>query len=327
MRTQVVITGVEGFAGSHLAEHLHEQGLSVHGTVNPSAHMSRNLAHLPRTVVTQPCDIRRYPDVASLIAKVRPDIVFHLAAISSVMYGEEHPEELFATNLSGTVHILQAVRKYVPHSTVVVISSPEVYGTVAAEECPLNEDHPLKPVHLYGVSKALSEKAALFYHHNLNLNVVILRPFNHIGPRQSDSFVCSSFCKQAALIDLKLAPPVIHVGNLSAIRDFTDVRDMVVAYRLAAEQCKPGEPYHIASGIGRTIKEILDIVCSFVGTKIRIEQDPARLRAIETPVFIGDASRFVQQTTWKPRFSLSQSLYDCFTVWKEQVRSMETSME
>lgn len=317
MSARALVTGMAGFAGSHLAELLLQEGLSVHGTVVSDVDADPDLARLARSAVAHRCDIRSYADVSRLIATVEPHVIFHLAAVSSVPYGEEHPDELFAVNLSGTVHILEAASRYAPNCTVVVISSPEVYGKVAAEECPIKEERALMPVHSYGLSKALGENVALFYHRQRGLSVVILRPFNHIGPRQADSFVCSNFCKQAALIDLGRMPPVIRVGNLSSVRDFTDVRDVVRGYRLAAERCKSGHIYHIASGIGTPIREVLNIVLSFVDRKIEVEQDPSRLRTVETPVFIGDASRFAAETGWRPRFSLTQSLYDCFRYWRE----------
>jgi GDP-4-dehydro-6-deoxy-D-mannose reductase len=319
MSTRALVTGMGGFAGSHLAEHLIQEGLSVHGTVVSNGDADPDLARLARSALVHRCDIRSYAAVSELVATVEPGVIFHLAAVSSVPYGEEHPDELFAVNLSGTLHVLEAASRYAPGCTVVVISSPEVYGKVASEECPIKEERPLRPVHSYGLSKALAEEVALFYHRQRGLSVVILRPFNHIGPRQADSFVCSNFCKQAALIDLGRMPPVMRVGNLSSVRDFTDVRDVVRGYRLAAERCKSGRIYHIASGTGTSIRDVLNIVLSFVDMEIEVEQDPSRLRTVETPVFIGDASRFAAETGWRPRISLSQSLYDCFTYWRERV--------
>jgi len=279
----------------------------------------KHISHLGALITLHTCDMCSFSDVASVLRRVKPDVVFHLAAITSVPQGEIEPELLFRTNLLGSLSLLEAARRYSPDAKLLMISSAEVYGKVDMRDNPIKEDQPVRPVHLYGLSKALAEKLALFYHTTLGLSTVILRPFNHIGPRQADSFVCSSFARQVALIDLRQTEPVICVGDLSPVRDFTDVRDVVNAYCLAAKLCKEGYPYHIASGTGCTIKDILDTVLSFTDIKIEVREDPARKRAVEIPVCIGDPSRFNNHTGWTRHYSLSQSLQDCFLYWKNNI--------
>jgi GDP-4-dehydro-6-deoxy-D-mannose reductase len=319
MPRTALITGIGGFVGSHLSECLIEAGLTVQGIIRPSTALA-NISHLITRVKLHACDVRSLQDTAELLKKTKPDLVFHLAAISSVPEGERNQELVLQTNLMGTLNILEAVRRESPAARFILISSPEVYGRVNSEDNPVKEDQPVRPIHQYGVSKALAEQVTLFYHLTWGLSVVLLRPFNHIGPRQADSFVCSDFSRQVALIDLGRTEPVIRVGDLSPVRDFTDVRDVVRAYLLAAETCTPGRPYHIASGTGVRIKEILTTILSFTDIRVDVRQDPTRLRQVEIPVIIGDASRLVNETGWKRRYSLSRSLQDTFQYWKERAR-------
>jgi GDP-4-dehydro-6-deoxy-D-mannose reductase len=198
------------------------------------------------------------------------------------------------------------------------ISSSEVYGRVQPGENPIREDRPEAPVHSYGLSKLFSEQLVRFYQSRHGIRAVVLRPFNHIGPRQSDRFVCSSFVKQLAWIEQGRAAPLIHVGNLEPVRDFTDVRDVAEAYRLAAEHCQPGSLYLIASGQGISIADLLDEILSLSDSQIEIRQDPDRVREAEIPVLIGDATSFTSATGWHREFSLRDSLTDTVAYWRQQ---------
>ena len=317
MSDRAFITGIGGFAGSHLAETLRQARNHVEGTIRPGGSLS-NIEHLTPLATVHPCDIRSPGPLAEVIRKARPDVVYHLAASTSVTEAETDPKGTMEVNLTGTLNLLEAIRKETPGARLVHISSSEVYGRVLPEENPIREDRPGAPVHSYGLSKMFSEQLVRFYQSRHGIQTVMLRPFNHIGPRQSDRFVCSSFAKQLVRIEQGRASPVIHVGNLDPIRDFTDVRDMVEAYRLAAEHCKPGSLYLVASGKGISIADLLQQIRSLIDSRIEVRKDPDRVRRMEIPVLIGDARSFTSATGWQRKFALRDSLRDTVAYWRQK---------
>jgi GDP-4-dehydro-6-deoxy-D-mannose reductase len=221
-------------------------------------------------------------------------------------------------NLTGTLHLLEALRAEAAGTRLVYVSSSEVYGRVLPEENPVGEERPEAPVHAYGLSKLLAEQVVRFYQRCHGISAVILRPFNHIGPRQSDQFVCPSFVKQLVWIEQGRAEPVIHVGNLDPVRDFTDVRDMVMAYRLAAEHCKPGSLHNIASGEGVSIADLLNEILSLINARVEVREGPDRVRKTEIPLLTGDATSFRQTTGWKRKFVLRDSLQEMVAYWRHR---------
>jgi len=318
MAFRSLITGIGGFAGSHLAEALLEAGDIVEGTRSPRGSLA-NIRHLTDRVAAHRCDIRSPSETADVIRRCRPDVVYHLAGITNVPESEADPRGVLETNFLGTLNLLEAMRREAPGGLFVFISSSEVYGRVLPGDNPVCEDHPMAPVHVYGLSKFVAELLVEIYQKTRGLGVLRLRPFNHIGPRQSDRFVCSSFARQVARIDQGMQEPVIRVGDLTPVRDFTDVRDMVRAYRLAAERCAPGSLYQIASGKGVPIASVLEDVLSLTDIPIEVREDPSRLRKSDIPVLFGDSTRFSQATGWRPSFPLPESLRDIFRFWKKQI--------
>ncbi len=316
MSSRAFVTGIAGFAGSHLAEALLRANARVDGTVLPGD-TSSQLAHLPRQVTLHPCDVRSPGGLAEAVRKAKPDVIYHLAATTSVSEGEENPNQTMEVNLTGTLHLLEAIRKESPGALLVHISSSEVYGKVLPDENPVGEDRPGAPVHLYGLSKLLSEQLVRFYQRCHGISAIILRPFNHIGPRQSERFVCASFAKQLVAIECGRAHPVLRVGNLDPVRDFTDVRDMVEAYRLAAEHCESGSVHNIASGQGTSIDDLLSQLLSLIDVRIEVHQDPDRMRQTEIPVLIGDSTSFTAGTGWQRRFELRETLSDTIAYWRQ----------
>ncbi len=314
MSMRALITGIAGFAGSYLAEALLEEGDHVEGLCLPDEPVV-NIEGFSNRIVLHTGDLGSPADVSRAIRKARPDVIYHLAAISSIPLGEENPKQMLDTNFIGTLNLANAIQKEAPKARLVYISSSEVYGKVAPGKNPVRESQPVAPIHFYGFTKMITENFLRYWFRTRGRSVVFLRPFNHIGPRQSERFVCSIFSKQAAAIQEGKQDPVMRVGNLSPVRDFTDVRDMVRAYRLAAERCKDGIPYHIASGKGTSIEKVLSEILSFVSTEVDVQQDPALYREIEIPVLTGDASLFSKTTGWNPRFELTDSLRDLFTFW------------
>jgi GDP-4-dehydro-6-deoxy-D-mannose reductase len=316
MSLRAFITGIGGFAGSHLAEALLRANNHVEGTVRPGG-SSIHTGDFPALVTLHPCDVRSSEGLAEAVRKAKPDVVYHLAATTSISEGEADPQGAMEVNLTGTLHLLEAIRKEIPGALLVHISSSEVYGKVPPEENPIREDRPEAPVHAYGLSKLLSEQLVRFYERRHGISAIILRPFNHIGPRQSDRFVCASFVKQLVSIELGRTSPVLRVGNLDPVRDFTDVRDMVEAYRLAAEHCEPGSLYNIASGQGTSIADLLSQMLSLIHSQIEVREDPNRVRKTEIPVLIGDATSLTEKTGWQRRFALRETLSDTTAYWRQ----------
>ena len=318
MAPSAFITGIRGFAGTHLARTLLASAYRVQGcdqaNLPPSARDP-----LAGRVECRACDIRSLPDLAEAVREAKPDVVFHLAAMTYVPEGEKDPRALFEANFTGTLNVLEAIRREAPEARLVLVSSSEVYGKVRPEETPVRVTQPEAPVHLYGLSKLMGEQLVRLYERSHGLSAVILRPFNHIGPGQSDRFVCSSFARQVASIDAGLQEPLLRVGNLRAIRDFTDVRDVVRGYRLAAERCPPGALHQIASGAGVSIEEVLKRILALSDVRVEVQHDPDRMRSTDIPVVVGDPSEFTEATGWRPEVPLAQSLADMVQYWRKRI--------
>jgi len=317
-----LITGVQGFAGSHLCELLLARQAQVWGTTYPG-----ETPLLPDAAARQarllPCDLRDRQACAALLQQAQPDTIFHLAAIAFVPQARNEPAVAFDTNVLGTVNLLEAARRHCASARMLIVSSGEVYGKLAPSEVPATESAPVRPASIYAATKASVEAMAAAYHAGYALPIVLVRPFNHIGPRQSPAFVVAAFAEQIARIEVGRQEPVLTVGNLEARRDFTDVRDMVRAYLLAAEKGRPGEPYNIASGKAHSIREVLDTLLSLASCPITVRQDQALLRASDTPVLQGDASKFRAHTGWEPAVPLRTSLCDVLNYWRQQVGRAE----
>jgi len=311
------ITGIAGFAGSHLAEALLEAGDHVEGLCLKGESLA-NLGTLTNRVVVHSGDICTPPLLTDAIRRATPDVIYHLAAMTSVPMAEDHPKRALDTNFIGTLNLIHAMQKEAPKARLVYISSSEVYGKVPPEKNPVQETQPVAPIHFYGFTKLITENLLRHWFRTKGSSVVLLRPFNHIGPKQSDDFVCSNLAKQVAGIQEGKQQPVLRVGNLSPVRDFTDVRDTVRAYRLASERCKEGTPYNIASRRGISVEEVLRELLSFSTVEIEVQQDPSLFREAEIPVLTGDPSLFSRTTGWKRAFSLSQTLKDVFLYWTQR---------
>jgi GDP-4-dehydro-6-deoxy-D-mannose reductase len=306
----VLVTGATGFAGRHLCRRLLALGHDVVGTTIDAADRA------PHPLVV--CDVTDGDAVDETVREAGPDAVVHLAAIASVRAANAMAPVAFDTNVRGAQHVLESTIAHAAGATFLAISSAEVYGRVAPADLPLRETQPVAPTHVYGITKAALESLCRAY--GDRLRIVILRPFNHIGPGQSAAFVSSSFAKQIADIEAGRVEPVLRVGNLGAQRDFTDVRDMVEAYCLALEHCEPDAPYNICSGKAVAIHTVLEMLLSMTDACVQVEQDPARLRPSDLPVLRGSADRFVQATGWEREYELSQTLSDTLDAWRQAGR-------
>lgn len=304
-----LITGINGFAGSWLAEYLAEKNIETAGTFYPKSPAQPNAF---------PCDLSIPHEIEEIVKKIRPDIIFHLAAQGYVPASWEDPAGTVKVNVLGTLYLLEALRKLSPDTKTLLIGSGDEYGFNDGNK-PLTEDTPLSPQNPYAVTKVCIDLmgAQLARYHNLH--IIRIRPFPHIGPRQSPNFAVSDFCRQIALIEKTKQPPVIKAGNIESRRDFTDVRDMVRAYWLAAEKGAPGEVYNISSEKAYSIKEMLKKLIAMAKTEIKIEIDASRLRPQDTIIKLGDSQKFRRLTGWRPEIPIEQTLRETLDWWREMV--------
>jgi len=318
---RVLITGITGFAGSHLAEYLlaEQPEVEIYGTYRWRSRRE-NIEHLGQRIHLREADLRDYSSLHSLLDEVRPERIFHLAAQSFVPSSWRAPAETLSTNVIGQTNLFEAVRYIGLDPVIQIACSSEEYGLVYPEETPIKEENPLRPLSPYAVSKVAQDFMGYQYFQSFGLKVVRTRAFNHTGPRRGDVFVTSNFAKQVASIEAGLQPPVIRVGNLDAVRDFTDVRDTVRAYWLAVEKGRPGEVYNIATGSGITIRELLDRLVAMADAEVTVETDPERLRPSDVEILIGDSGKFRRDTGWAPRIPFEQTLVDVLDYWRRQLR-------
>jgi len=313
---KALITGISGFAGSHLAEFLINKGYKVFGTFYDKSTFS-NLNGFIDNIGLFECDIRNYNNLKKIIEKVQPDEIYHLAAISFVPTSLKNPKLTFDTNLYGTLNLYQSIIELKYNPKILFVGSADEYGIVNENDLPIKEDCPLRPINPYSISKVSADFLSYFYFKNYYLNIIRVRPFNHIGPRQSPEFVCSSFAKQVAEIEKGLKEPIIKVGNLEAKRDFTDVRDMVRAYWLTMQKDEKGEVYNICSERTVQIKELLNNLLELSSKKIKIAKDPKRIRPSDNPILQGDCSKFRRRSGWKPEIPLDKTLKDILEYWRK----------
>jgi len=317
---RALITGITGFAGSHLAEFIlsNHPDVEVYGIMRWRSR-TENIEAIEKRVQLVECDLRDATSVKTLLGRVRPDKIFHLAAQSYVPASWNAPGESLTTNIIGQLNIFEAVRELKIEPWIQIACSSEEYGLVKEDELPIKETNPLRPLSPYAVSKVGQDYLGYQYHMSFGLNVVRTRAFNHDGPRRGDVFVSSNFAKQLVEVEKGKRPAVIHVGNLEARRDFSDVRDIVRGYWLSLERCEAGEVYNLCSGKAYSIQEVLDRLIELSGAKVKIEQDPARLRPSDVPVLIGDCTKFREVTGWKPEIPYDKTLADMLDYWRGKI--------
>lgn len=307
---KALIIGGAGFVGAYLIRELSTAGAEVHATCLPSESITENC-------FTHTLDIMDIGSISALLAEVAPDVIFHLAAQSSVAVSWKKPQLTANINVVGSINVLEAVRAAEKKDIrIIMIGTGEEYGFIREGACPLSEDEPLNPGNIYAATKACQEMISRIYVRAYDMDIVMVRAFNHSGPAQSDIFVISDFCRQIAEIEKGMHPPEIRVGNLSAMRDFTDVRDVVRAYRLLAEKGTRGRVYNIGRGRAVKIQYILDTALSFSDTEISVTNDPARMRASDTPLIEPDVSLVHGDTGWKAEITMEQTIRDTLDYWR-----------
>ena len=289
---RVFVTGGHGFVGGHLIEHLRASGDEV---VAP--HQNE-------------VDLADQDKLTDAVVAAEPDAVIHLAALAHVGESWKDPAHTFEVNAVGTLHLLEAARRVTPAPRVLLIGSAEVYGPVQAADLPLTEEHKLNPVTPYAVSKVAAEYLGVQYHAGFGVPVVRARSFNHIGPGQAGRFVVADIAGRIAEAIKKGDKDPIKVGNLSARRDYTDVRDVARAYRLLVTDGTAGEAYNVCSGVDVSVETLAHRLLALAEVKLEIEVDPALVRPVDVPVLVGDNSRLRRATGWQPEISLDETLRD-----------------
>lgn len=315
-----LITGADGFVATHLLPYLLEQETDalIFGMVWRDAPQDSWPQPHPNLQILAG-ELTDSRSIAQVIDQAQPEIILHLAAASSVATSWLDPEPAYHTNILGQLHLLEAARSMKKMPTVVIASSAEIYGRDGHDGKPISEEAPLRPLSPYAVTKAVQDLQAGQYHAAHGLPTVRLRLFNHTGPGRPPQFVASSFAKQLAEIERGLREPVIHAGNLDVARDFTDVRDIAKAWRLAALRGRPGEAYNVCSGRPTPIRRLLDLLLEKTSIEVEVRTDAGLLRTGEIESLYGDRTLFSRTTGWQPEISLEQTLADLLQWWRENV--------
>jgi GDP-4-dehydro-6-deoxy-D-mannose reductase len=315
---RVLITGVAGFVGRHLAAQLLEEGShEVWGLARPD----REAEGLDPRIRLISADLQDRDLVDQAIGESRPDAIYHLAAQSSVAQSLVDPLPLLVNNVAGQVQLLEACARHAPVARILIIGSAEEYGLTSPDDLPIRETKELRPISPYGVSKVAQDMLGHQYFATHRLQVIRVRPFVHTGPGQSSTFVTPSFARQLAEMEAGLRNLTMQVGFLDGQRDFTDVRDVARGYRLLIECGEPGEVYNLGSGVPRSIRSILDGLLALSTATPKVETDPARIRPLEVPIQYPDCSKLHDATGWKPQIPFEQTLRDVLDDWRARVRA------
>ena len=318
---RLLITGITGFVGSHMAEYALAHGAEVFGSSRWRSR-TENIEHLRPQIRLIECDLRDLASVRCLLETTEPTHVVHLAAQSFVGASWQTPAETLSTNIISQVNLLEGIRRFTIAPRVLVVGSSEEYGLVHPDELPIRESNPLRPLSPYAVSKVAQDMMGYQYFMSYRLPIIRTRAFNHEGPRRGEVFVTSNFAKQVAEIEAGLREPIISVGDLTPRRDFSDVRDIVRGYWLLLERGEPGEVYNLCSGRSWAIQQVLDFLLDQSRVrKIAVEIDPARLRPSDVMILEGDPSRIRKATGWEGEIPFERTLKDLLAYWRQRTMS------
>ncbi|WMC91712.1 GDP-mannose 4,6-dehydratase [Kineothrix sp. MB12-C1] len=311
---KALIIGAAGFVGSYLSRYLYEEcGMEVYVTKLPYQRIEE------QKVKEYDLNILEEDEIVSLLFEVRPDYIFHLAAQSSVGTAWKDPGLTIDINIKGSVNVMDAVRELYYKPRILLIGSGEEYGHIRPGEIPIDEETTIRPGNIYAATKACQNMLGSIYAQAYDMEIMMVRAFNHIGPAQAPIFVVSDFCKQVAEIEEGMREPVIYVGNLRSMRDFTDVRDVVRAYALLMECGKSGETYNVGSGNAVTIREVLDLIISLSDKNIEVKIDNNKIRPVDVPIIEADITKINELTGWKPEIPLRQTIKETLDYWRERV--------
>lgn len=310
---KIFITGATGFVGCYLRKFLNSPEHRIWGSAYPDvpeAFSEDKIFYL---------DIRSEKDVFRRVQEIKPDWVFHLAAISNVRHSWSRRKETLETNIIGTLNLFEGIREFSPDARAIFVSSSDIYGTKSLSGDPLTETEEVLTMNPYSYTKWSAELLSEFYTRVENLDIVIARPFPHTGPGQSADFVCSDWAYQIARIEKGLSDPVINVGNVSVERDFTDVRDVVRAYVRLIEKGKTGEVYNVCSGRSYSLESILKRLLSFTQKEIPVRVDSQKLRKVDIPRLVGNNKKIKEAISWEPQIPIEQSLEELLDYWRQRV--------
>ena len=307
---RALVTGISGFVGGHLAEHLVAEGDLVVG-VSASGKWPADLAHVGRGARIERLDLIDADEetLVELLRRKQPEVIYHLAAQSNPQQSVSDPRGTWVLNLVGTLNLLEAVKASGLKPRVILVGTGTCYGDPSPEFIPVREDCPVRPNNPYAASKGAADLLGIQQYLGHGTDIVIVRPFNHAGPRQSPRYVLAGLAAQVAATESG-RQECVEVGNLDVVRDFTDVRDVVRAYRLLVAHGKPGEIYNLGSGRGTKIADALDHLRSLAHKPVTVRVDPARVRPVDLPFLVADAGKLRGATGWEPRFTIEQTLAD-----------------
>lgn len=309
---KILITGASGFVGRYFIDYLDNLGeYEIYGTTqsNDTINTHNNVNYLK-------LDLTNQMAVHQTIKDIKPDYIVNLAALSSVKESWNKPAETMLVNVIGTIYLLDAIKEYVPESKVLLIGSSEEYGSIVKENPVVKENIKCIPENIYAISKYTQGEIGRLYSKYYNMNIVTTRSFNHTGPSQSANFVVSDFCKQVAKIEAGLVENVIKVGNLSAARSFTDVRDIVNAYHLLLLKGKNGETYNVGSSEVLKIEDILNRILGMSKTGIKVEIDKNKFRPNDIPIVIPNVDKLREDTGWNPKYNINDTISDVLDYWR-----------
>jgi GDP-mannose 4,6-dehydratase len=317
---KILITGITGFVGSHLAEYILslKKENEVHGICRWRSPKD-NLINIYDKVILHEADLQDLSSLVYTLKEMKPDIIFHLAAQSYVLASFNSPVHTLMTNAIGTTNLLEAVRILTIDPIIHICSSSEVYGQVTRDDIPIKENCPFRPASPYAVSKVAEDMIALQYWLSYKIKTIRTRMFTHTGPRRGDIFAVSFFAKQIAACELGLKEGIVYVGNLDSVRTFCDVRDAVRAYWIMVNKCRPGEVYNIGGNQTKTIREILDTLLSFSKIKLKVKVDPRLLRPSDVTLQIPCTDKFKIETGWEPEIPLEKTLRDVLEYWRKEL--------
>ena len=316
---KIVITGITGFVGKHLATYLLSQkSYEIIGTYHSETSL-HSLQEIKDKVKLQQLDLQNKEAAESLILEEKPDYIVHLAAQASPSKSFSDPVGTITNNIVSEFSLLDVIRSHNLQTRVLIISTGDIYGIIRSSDIPVDEETPLRPGTPYAVSKIAQDYLSLQYHLAYKIDVVRVRPYNHVGPGQKEGYVISDFAKQIAEIEAGKKEPVLSVGNLNAGRDFTDVRDVVRAYDLALQKGESGDVYNIGSGKSRKIADVLDQMLSLSTQKIEVKVDQSKFRPIDVPEIVCDYQKFHKLTGWKPEIPFEKTLENILDYWRKIV--------
>lgn len=310
---KALVIGGGGFVGPYLVKHLtNDLGYEVTVTKTVKETLVMDNA------VVKNLDILDIDQIKVLLEEEKADYLFHLAAQSSVAYSWKNPTLTVDVNIKGCINLLEAIRQVDKKPRVLLIGSGEEYGYIKKDECPIIEDNVIRPGNIYAATKSCQNMLGKIYSDAYNLDIMMVRAFNHIGPNQTPMFVVADFCKQVADIEKGIQEPVINVGNLSAKRDFTDVRDVVKAYAKLVAGGKRGETYNVGTGHAVAIEDILKAIIAMSDKKIEVKVDQAKLRPVDVPIIEPDISKIKKEVGWLPVIPLEQTLKETLEHWRKE---------